>query len=274
MTEVVNEDEWPSGSEDLEGYWSEDSSFSDIVVGETEIEGDLVGEELFSDYIDESLINVINNTLNQSCSQTKVSGNAHFLNVDDVNVEIGSEEELVSDDDNRSVVGSDDELGSHDVFDPTVDFEKPILLKVGLLFPSVEVLRKAVRQHAIENGYEPYFLHNESARVSIQCRHRCDCTWNSKKSRLPKCTCGVKNPCLYRLTATKVKGEDSTFEIKSLYLEHICVYTTKNRMVTSEFIAQKYLETWRSDPGKKRWGIKVRAEAHALHSKVLQEDNK
>ncbi|XP_074318742.1 uncharacterized protein LOC141655564 [Silene latifolia] len=156
-----------------------------MIVGETEVEGDLVeGDDLFSDYIDETL----NNINNQSCSQP--------------------------------MVGSDDESGSFVVFYPSVDFEKPICLKKGLLFPSVEILRKAVRQHAIENGYVPYFLLNDRKTVNIQCRYRCECNWNFKKSRMPKCACGEK---------------------KTL-------------------IAEKYLEVWRSDPGLSLIGTQSRVK--------------
>ncbi|KAH9619390.1 hypothetical protein KSS87_019066 [Heliosperma pusillum] len=227
VNETLNEDELPHEYGHLEDCWSEDSAFSDIVVGETEIEGDLIeGDELFSDYIDETLIHVVNKTLNQSCAQKKVSENVHLLNVDDVNVEVGSDDELLSDDDNRSVVGSDYEFGSNDMFDSTVDFQKPIYLKVGLRFPSVQMLRKV----------------------------------NLKKSRMPKCACGTKRPCEYRLYATKVTGEEFTFEIRSLNLEHSCVYTTKNSMVTSEFIAKKYLEVWRPDPGWSLIGTQSRVK--------------
>ncbi|XP_074265607.1 uncharacterized protein LOC141588047 [Silene latifolia] len=47
---------------------------------------------------------------------------------------------------------------------------------------------------------------------------------------------------------------DMTFQIKTMNLEHICVYTTQNRMVTAEFLADKYLEVWRSDP---HWRLKA-----------------
>ncbi|XP_074316665.1 uncharacterized protein LOC141652945 [Silene latifolia] len=193
---------------DDQEYWSEDSAFSQLDVGDTEVQGDLVEEEeLFSNEVDEIQIDVVNKNLNQSCSKV---GNSKLLDVDDLDVRIGEEADIDFDDD-KSMAGFGDEIDIYDTFDPSVDFGRPIVLKKGLKFPSVEVYRKAVRQHAIENGYEPYFYHNESARVTIYCRYRCECPWNSKRSRLPKCTCSLKRKCKYRLYATKLNGENLTF---------------------------------------------------------------
>ncbi|XP_074305839.1 uncharacterized protein LOC141641060 [Silene latifolia] len=85
------------------------------------------------------------------------------------------------------------------------------------------------------------------------------CPWNAKRSRLPKCTCKVKRKCKYRLYATRL-DDGLTFQIRSLNLEHVCAFTTKNRMVTSEYIAEKYLETWRNDPNWSLIGVQSRVK--------------
>ncbi|XP_074266843.1 uncharacterized protein LOC141590130 [Silene latifolia] len=208
---------------DDEDYWSEDSQFSHLDIEETEVEGDLVEEEeLFGDGSHDNLIDVVNNNINQSCRRVTGKGKTKLIDVDDLDVRVGEELDVNSDED-ISVAGSgDDEAKLYDTFDPAVDFERPIILKKGLKFPCVEVYRKVVRQHAIENGYEPYFEHNDSTRVTVYCRHRCECPWNAKRSRLPKCTCGAKRKCKFRLYAAKLKGDTTTFQIKTLYLDHIC----------------------------------------------------
>ena len=102
----------------------------------------------------------------------------HLANDEDLN---DTDEEL------NSPAGSDDEGGKYPVFNPDVDFKHKINLTVGLKFPSNKVFRKALRHHQIDAGYNYYFLHNKSHRVSVYCKQRCGCP--RKAGRMLKCTC-------------------------------------------------------------------------------------
>ncbi|XP_021773609.1 uncharacterized protein LOC110737579 [Chenopodium quinoa] len=120
------------------------------------------------------------------------------------------------------------------------------------LFSNVTILRKALRVHAIENRYEHYFLHNDSSRVTIQCRNRCGCKYQTKTSRMPLCTCkgGVK--CNFKIHAIKLVRQQ-TLQIKTMKLQHRCVRSRENKKVTAEFIAERYLEEFRTNP---TWKVK------------------
>ena len=63
-------------------------------------------------------------------------------------------------------------------------------MKAGLIFSNVEILRTAVQQHAVENKYDFYSLHNKSTRFDAICADRCDkCPWNKKRYVRSRCTC-------------------------------------------------------------------------------------
>ena len=91
----------------------------------------------------------------------------------------------------NSLDGSDDEKENHYlVFNPDVDFKGKVNLSLGLKFPSNNVFKKALRHHAIENGYNYYYLHNGGKRVSVYCFNKCGC--NRVKGKFKKCSCTQK----------------------------------------------------------------------------------
>ncbi|XP_021736239.1 uncharacterized protein LOC110702797 [Chenopodium quinoa] len=155
-------------------------------------------------------------------------------------------------DDSRSLCGSDEEQDYAPWFNADVDFDNPIKLKLNQKFSNASVLRRALRLHAIQNRYEFYYLHNDSTRVTVQCRYRCGCEFNSYTCRMPACTCvgGVK--CQFKVFASKLVKQQ-TWQIKTLNLDHSCFRVKKNKMLTAEYIAERYLEEFRSNPG---WRIK------------------
>lgn len=107
-----------------------------------------------------------------------------------------------SDDDLGNPPDSDQEGERYPTFNPLVDFKGPVHLSLGLKFPTVEVCRKAIQCHAVENGYDYYFLANDETRVSVYCKNRCDCDW--KHSRVVKCTCNNRRKCKFRLHVKKM----------------------------------------------------------------------
>uniref|UniRef100_A0A2N9FC16 MULE transposase domain-containing protein n=1 Tax=Fagus sylvatica TaxID=28930 RepID=A0A2N9FC16_FAGSY len=62
-----------------------------------------------------------------------------------------------------------------------------------------------------------------------------------------------KKRCKYKVYASNVKGEKS-FQIKQMYLKHSCARSYKNTQVTSQWLANKYLETIRVNP---KWLLKA-----------------
>ncbi|XP_021771768.1 uncharacterized protein LOC110735899 [Chenopodium quinoa] len=111
---------------------------------------------------------------------------------------------------------------------------------------------KALKQHAIENRYEYWYLHNDSSKITTQCRRRCKCKWNKKRTRLPMCTCVGGSKCHFKVVARRFVNQDF-WQIKSLHLKHKCVRVRSNLNLSVEFLAEKYIEEWRSDP---RWKLK------------------
>ncbi|XP_021727908.1 uncharacterized protein LOC110695023 [Chenopodium quinoa] len=169
-------------------------------------------------------------------------------------IEVRVEEEAACDSDElKSVEGdSDDDQGSVTWFNPETDFERAIKFVVGKRFSYVQTMRKALRQHAIENRYEYYLLHNDSKRLTAYCKRKCKCVYNKNSCRIVKCTCSKGVRCRFKFYEKRlVKSE--AWQIKTLRLKHRCVRSKMNNKVTAEFLADRYLEEFRGNP---RWKIK------------------
>ena len=137
-------------------------------------------------------------------------------------------------------------------FNHLVDFKAKIHLCSGMIFGSHEIFRKALRQFAIENGFDFYYLHNDVNRVSAYCVHKCKCPLVKNGRKL--CIPGCKD----KLCGFKAKGRimkcDGSFQMKSFVAKHDCGWQHMNRKVTSVWLAEKYLEHYRDDP---QWRIKA-----------------
>ncbi|XP_074271440.1 uncharacterized protein LOC141595375 [Silene latifolia] len=172
-----------------------------------------------------------------------------LFDVDDLEVLVDEDNEEDSDD-LRSLQGPDDEVDDNSpTFNSLTDFKGPIKLVAGLKFASNKILRQALVQHSIEKGYDFYYTHNGNKRVTAKCRFKCNCPWNSKKSKFIgpcKCPKSVKK-CLFKLHATKWKDSEEVFQIKTLIERHICGMATYSRKVTSEYLAERFIEFWRTN---------------------------
>ncbi|GAB4839249.1 hypothetical protein Ancab_039880 [Ancistrocladus abbreviatus] len=63
----------------------------------------------------------------------------------------------------NSIHGSHEDEGDiYSEFNPRINFSIPIVFKVGMEFSTNDVFRQALRKHAIEKGYDYYYLHNNS----------------------------------------------------------------------------------------------------------------
>ena len=135
-------------------------------------------------------------------------------------------------------------------FNPLVDFNGKVQLSSGMRFGSNLIFRKALRQFAIENGFNYYYLHNDKKRVSAYCIHKCKCPLKHGRKQ---CKEGCKdNFCGFRAKGRRMKA-DGSFQMKSFDPKHECGWQHSNSKVTSVWLAEKYLEHYRDDP---QWRIK------------------
>lgn len=256
-------------SEDEEEHSAElDSDDSDVYLSEADFE-DNDDDDLFNENVDNDISERVTRSLGGLTKKANTTvqelendeEDENGVSTDDEEGEgLGNDVELVdSDDEAVSVVGSDDEATNFPEFNPVSDFKGNIILTKGLKFPSNVVFRKALRHHAIEKGYDYYYLHNNKSRISVYCSRRCDCPW--KRARIVKCTCNSKSKCRFRIHCRKLKGED-TWQIKSLRLKHlkVCSWQNNNSKITSQNLAERYLEDWRVDPNWKLEFFIKRAE--------------
>uniref|UniRef100_A0A803KM67 Transposase MuDR plant domain-containing protein n=1 Tax=Chenopodium quinoa TaxID=63459 RepID=A0A803KM67_CHEQI len=104
---------------------------------------------------------------------------------------VGNNEDIVdSDDEVVNEVGSDDEGPVYPEFNLEVDFKGKVVLTKGLKFPTNKCFRKALQYHAIDHGYDFYFLHNNNQRVSAYCAYKCGCP--RKRARILECKCNAR----------------------------------------------------------------------------------
>ncbi|KAK2644972.1 hypothetical protein Ddye_020167 [Dipteronia dyeriana] len=147
----------------------------------------------------------------------------------------GSEFEDVSDE-LCSLEGSDGEEGSdvrvqkfmhrtYHEFHPERDMHDPNF-KVGMLFGTVDIFRKAIRAHAVKHIHDVKFQKNDKHRVRAVCKSEA-CNWFVYASWL---------------------SDHKTFQIKTLCNEHTCAMSFKNKFVNSRLIAEKYVDQWRVNP--------------------------
>lgn len=242
------------GAEDQEPIFGRDED-SD---GNGEGSDVLLSDGDYEDASDDDLFNIgEEQNITRSVTASLIGLSKRDAN-DDVDEDEGEEQPLdiesdveLDDSDDGSIVGSDEEGPQYPTFNPEVDFKGKVLLSKGLKFPSNKILRKAIRHNSIEQGYNYYFLHNNRSRVSVYCAKRCGCPW--KKARILKCVCKQKSKCKFKIHCRKLKGEES-WQIKTYRPDHICGHQHVNPKVTSQYLAERYLDDFRDDPS---WKIKL-----------------
>ena len=103
------------------------------------------------------------------------------------------------------------------------DMNNPIL-KVGMLFPSIEMLRKATTDYSLKERVEIKLPRNDKRRVRAHCANRCP--WNMYASFDS------------RAIAFMVKTYCGTHNYQKEWVLKRC---------TSRWLAEKYVETFRAD---------------------------
>ncbi len=120
---------------------------------------------------------------------------------------------------------SEDELESVPLFNPETDMKDP-KFELRMVFPSFDILRKAVKQYSIRNRVGVEFAYNDKRRLRVVCQPGCP----------------------FLLTAGKYK-DGPQVQIKRVDHDHSCARVVKNKWATFEWIADEYLEVIKSHPG-------------------------
>jgi hypothetical protein len=106
----------------------------------------------------------------------------------------------------------------------TEDDMKNPMLQIGHIFANATAFRRAVKHANILKGKDLEFPKNETGKVTARCKDK---------------------KCKYRVYGRKLKDE-STFLLASLYPRHTCTRTYKNHMVTSAWIAEWCMKSFRN----------------------------
>ncbi|KAL0386107.1 UNVERIFIED_CONTAM: hypothetical protein Sradi_3005000 [Sesamum radiatum] len=122
---------------------------------------------------------------------------------------------------------------SHPVFNPTEIYDP--IFELGMLFSNKSEFKKALQSHAIKSKRTLKFTKNDKQRVYVQCG-AIDCEW--------------------KMHAIKVKGEE-TFQINLLCDHHSCPQIFHVKNVKTNWIKDKYLQKFKSDPKRCVKGFRV-----------------
>ncbi|XP_057423638.1 uncharacterized protein LOC130717437 [Lotus japonicus] len=134
--------------------------------------------------------------------------------------------------------------------------DSEVRFEVGQIFSSAALLKNAVKDYALQNKKNVYLEKNDPKRVVVKCTEE----------------------CVFYLRASKYK-QNTYFQIVTLYDEHTCVRTSKNRQAKTKWIAKKFVSMLRHTPSLKvgalveeakiRWGV-VLSRFQAYRAKVTE----
>lgn len=144
------------------------------------------------------------------------------------------------DSDNSEHLGSprgldDDEKNKYLIYDEKRDLANPKIV-LGMIFPSLAVVRNLVREYHIKEGWQVCFPKNEKKRLVAKCSQKCG--WGMR--------------------ASPFQGTGA-YQIKSINGKHKCGRIYVNRNATSTWLARKYQEDFTDDPSWKTGAVQKRA---------------
>jgi hypothetical protein len=199
----------PAGDED-----NGSGTDADFIDSDYELEDE--DDDLFVENIDEDVIDEGVGRGNKICKVKNASAKKMVFDMDD---DISSDEELLN------MPESDDEGQVRMRFKSfkDSDLENPIF-KVGMIFDSVEMLRKAVTEYSLKHRVQISLPRNERKRLRAVCVD--GCPWN-----------------LYASSDSRTKG----LMVKTYTSEHNCQKQWVLNRCTSKCLASKYLESFRAD---------------------------
>ncbi|XP_024162805.1 uncharacterized protein LOC112169929 isoform X2 [Rosa chinensis] len=136
--------------------------------------------------------------------------------------------------------GKREELGCE--FNPKTDMKNPAF-KLKMKFATSQILRDALREHAIQGGWEYVFVKNDKTRVRVVCK---------------------EDNCPFQLFASKMQHE-STLMVKSYDPVHKCTRKFNNSMVKQKYLTSKFKdqialnESWKPESLAKTMSASIRA---------------
>ncbi|KAM5576700.1 hypothetical protein ABKV19_007515, partial [Rosa sericea] len=113
-------------------------------------------------------------------------------------------------------------------FNPETDMEDPVFKK-GMIFGSAAILREAIRERAIRDGWEVYFIKNDRKRVRAICKSQ---------------------DCPFELYASRMQHEESLM-IKTYEPEHKCSRVFDNSMFSAKYLTKRFMERIKLNSGWK-----------------------
>ncbi|XP_024159846.1 uncharacterized protein LOC112167108 [Rosa chinensis] len=118
------------------------------------------------------------------------------------------------------------------------------VFKLGMMFGTVQILRNALREMAVQGGWEYIFLKNDKVRLRVICK---------------------EENCPFELFASKMQHED-TLIIKGYNPVHNCTRKYNNQMVKQRFLVAKFKdqialnEHWKPDSLARTMSTSIRAK--------------
>ncbi|XP_060972424.1 uncharacterized protein LOC115704296 [Cannabis sativa] len=120
---------------------------------------------------------------------------------------------------------NDLEDDGYPVFNPAIDMKNPIF-HLRMVFASKKVVKEALREYAIKNGRQIRFVKNDKRRIRVICQESC--------------------PFLFYAS---VMEDKIGYQIKKLIDEHDCQRVYNNKRIDAKWLAERYKERFRSEPG-------------------------
>ncbi|KAM5585145.1 hypothetical protein ABKV19_004510 [Rosa sericea] len=118
-----------------------------------------------------------------------------------------------------------DDMQRFPEFNPKTDMGNPQFCK-GMRFASAKIFRAAVREKAIQKGWEALFVKSDRVRVRVICK--------------------AEN-CPFELYASKMQHED-TLMIKTYNGQHNCARVLDNSMVRTPYLTEKFIDQIKLNP--------------------------
>ena len=202
----------------LEG--SDDSSAdSNFVDSDYEWEDD--DDDLFEDNVDGGVVDIglgKKRFSHKKATESKLKGKQ--VSTEDYTEQVSSDDEGLQLPDNSDDEG--DITLRFKSFNPE-DINNPVF-KVGMVFPSVEVIRKAITEYSLKNRVDIKLPRNDRERIRAHCAE--GCPWN-----------------LYASMDSRVKS----FVVKTYVAQHKCKKEWVLQRCTANWLAEKYVDTFRAD---------------------------
>lgn len=211
-------DEEAEEIQDHGDYDSDDSEAddSDFVDSDYELQDD--DDDIFEDNVDGDVVD--QGVAPKKFNQKKVAGSkfkGKEVAREEESYEESSDEEFLELPDNPNEINLRFKSFNQE------DMNNPVF-KVGMVFPSVEMLRKAITEYSLNNRVDIKMPRNDRTRIRAHCAE--GCPWN-----------------MYASLDSRVHG----FIVKTYVPQHKCRKEWVLQRCTANWLAEKYIESFRAD---------------------------